>query len=367
MTKVFNTPFKTNLQLKRYPHRAQEVLQAWDSADELILEHLSSTEYQGKKILILNDGFGALSCALEDQDITTYADSYLSHKAIQLNSQGRVQPVSRLDEISGTFDIVLTPIPKNMSFFEDMLCHVSHHLHPGSKIICGYMIKHQAKASFELLNQLIGVTRTTLAQKKARLILASFERAESVSPYPLQILLEGFKQPFVNHSNLFSREKLDIGTRFLLEHIPKGPFKKILDLGCANGVIGIAAKVNNPQAELIFSDESQMAILSARANYEGRFSDPARFVWTNCYEKEEPFSVDLVLCNPPFHQGNTVGDFAARQMFKDAHHALTPGGRLRIVGNSHLKYSNVLKNIFGNSEIVAKNAKFTIVDAVKPS
>lgn len=355
--------FKQNL--RRYPDDQQSTLQAWDSADELILQHLSQVNLKGKRILILNDSFGALSCALEGYDITSYTDSYLSFKSIQFNSEKKIQPLNQISDLSGIYDYVLVRIPKNMSFFEDILCHLSHHLHLSSKIICGYMIKHQAKASFDLLNKYIGETSTSLAQKKARLIFACFQRTAVSSPYPLKVSIESFETSFVNHSNLFSREKLDIGTRFLLNHIPKGEYPIILDLGCANGVVGIAAKRLNPSAKLIFSDESQMAIQSAITNYNHFFSDEAEFHWTHCLEDQPTGRVNLVLCNPPFHQGHTLGDSIARQMFTDAHRALVAGGVLQVIGNSHLSYPILLKRIFGNSKIVATNPKFIIARAIK--
>jgi 23S rRNA (guanine1835-N2)-methyltransferase len=354
--------------LKRYPERKKELLQAWDSADELILKHLKETELpnKGKRILILGDQFGALSCALAELAVTSYTDSFLSFKAIQLNSKERVQPISQLGEMTGIYDLVLIRVPKNMSFFEDMLCQLSAHLGADSKVICGYMVKHQAKASFELLNKYIGETTTSLAQKKARLIFASFQRAPATSPYPIQVPIEGFKTPFTHHSNLFSREKLDIGTRFLLENLPKGKFPTILDLGCGNGLVGIAAKRLNPSSKLIFTDESQMAIQSAKLNFTNYFpGEKAEFHWTNCFEDARPGSVDLVLCNPPFHQGNALGDQIAWQMFRDSHRALSIKGTIRVIGNTHLKYQTVLKRVFGNSRLVATNSKFMIVDAVK--
>ncbi|MEO7164836.1 MAG: methyltransferase, partial [Bdellovibrionia bacterium] len=67
----------------------------------------------------------------------------------------------------------------------------------------------------------------------------------------------------------------------------------------------------------------------------------------------------------PFHQGNTLGDFIAYQMLSDSYHALTEGGKIRVIGNSNLHYPIMLKKIFGNSQIVAKNNKFTIADAIK--
>ena len=135
-------------------------------------------------------------------------------------------------------------------------------------------------------------------------------------------------------------------------------------MGCANGLVGIQAKKLNPQAKIIFSDESQMAILSAQTNYKQFFSDEAEFLWTNCYENQEKDSLDLVICNPPFHQSNTIGDFIALQMFNDAKDALHKGGILRVVGNSHLGYQVKLKKIFGNSRVIATNTKFMVVDSV---
>jgi len=212
---------------------------------------------------------------------------------------------------------------------------------------------------------LIGKTHTSLARKKARLIFAGFEREPSRSPYPLSVEIEGYEKPFMNHSGLFSREKLDIGTRFFLDHIPKGEFHSILDLGCANGIIAIAARFAHPSALVAMSDDSYMAVLSARENFGAYFGGKPDVRWMNCIENAKPGSFDLVLCNPPFHQGNTMGDFVAWQMFKDAFHALAPGGTLRIIGNSHLMYQQRLRDIFGNSEIVAQNQKFIVADAIK--
>lgn len=351
--------------LKRYPFRKNDLLQAWDSADELMLQHIRESDLTGKRILIINDHFGALSSGLMDFAIATYTDSYVSHMGITLNTHEKIRPLNSLSGLDGIYDIVLIQIPKNMSYFEDILCRLTHHLDKNSRIICGSMVKHLAPTSFDLLNKYIGATTTSLAVKKARLVFAGFEKTPSASPYPISLQVENFEVPFTNHSNLFSRDKLDIGTRFFLEHIPRGDFQTILDLGCANGIVGISAKKLNPDAEIIFSDESAMAIESAKANYARNFSDEAEFIWTNCFENQPRNSLDLILCNPPFHQGTTVGDFIAQQMFEDAHSSLKPGGHLRVIGNSHLAYQVKLKKLFGNSKIVATNNKFMICDARK--
>lgn len=351
--------------IKRYPLQTNETLQGWDSADELILSRARSLDLIGKRILILNDNFGALSVSLEDLRPVTYTDSFVSAKAIELNSERKIIPLHDLESIEGTFDLILIRIPKNMSFFEDQLCHLTGHLHTESKIICASMVKHLAPTSFDLLNKYIGTTTTSLAEKKARLIFADFQKSQVISPFPQSIKLDGFEKLFLNHSNLFSRDKLDIGSRFFLDHVPSGNVQKILDLGCANGVIGIKAKMLNPKAQIIFSDESWMAIKSAKENYRSHFDDEAEFVWTNCFEDKPVQDFDLVLCNPPFHQQTTIGDFIAWQMFKDSFKVLKASGSLIVIGNSHLGYQIKMKKIFGNAQIVATNQKFIICESGK--
>lgn len=354
------------MNLSRYPVKKNDPLQAWDSADELMLSHMKTLELAGKRILIINDHFGALSVGLAEFDCLTYTDSFVSMKGIELNGKNRIQVINSLSLLSGVYDYVLIKTPKNMSYFEDILCYLSFHLASHSKLICGSMVKHLSAISFDLLNKYIGATTTSLAQKKARLVFASFERSAVTSAYPMKVKLDGMEREFTHHSNLFSREKLDIGTRFFLEHIPKGNFSRVLDLGCANGIIGIKAKLENPQTKILFSDDSAMAIESARTNYQHYFSDSAEFFWTNCFENQPAGTLDLVLCNPPFHQGNTIGDFIAWQMFQDARHALMKGGVLRVIGNSHLAYQVKVKKIFGNAKVIATNNKFTVIEAFSP-
>jgi 23S rRNA (guanine1835-N2)-methyltransferase len=77
----------------------------------------------------------------------------------------------------------------------------------------------------------------------------------------------------------------------------------------------------------------------------------------------EPASADLILCNPPFHQQNTVGDQIANSMFKESRKVLRKGGELWVIGNRHLNYHVNLNRLFGAHSVVASNAKFVILKA----
>ena len=76
-----------------------------------------------------------------------------------------------------------------------------------------------------------------------------------------------------------------------------------------------------------------------------------------------PDSVDIILCNPPFHQQNAIGDQIANSMIKAAKNVLRKGGALWIVGNRHLNYQITLKRVFGSFHLVAENKKFVILKA----
>lgn len=353
-------------ELKRYPVLKNDSLQAYNAADKLLLEHLETFDLSVLNILIVNDHFGALSCNLYDYNITSYTDSFISYKSILLNSKNKIKPINELNVLSEEYDLVLVCLPKNLSFFEDILIKLSHLLKPHTQIICTGMVKHISNGYFDLLQKYIGETSTSLAKKKARLIFSSFEKGTSTPVYPKEIRVDGFDKKFTQYSNIFSREKLDIGTRFFLDHLPKGNYNNILDLGCANGIIGIKAKILNSYSKIHFSDESMMAIKSAKENFAKYFpNDDGKFYWTNSFEDGETNSMDLVLCNPPFHQSHTIGDFIAWQMFKDARRVLKPKGELFVIGNGHLNYHLSLKKLFGSYEKIASNKKFNIFKVIK--
>lgn len=70
-----------SLTLQRFPATDDvNPLQAWEAADEYLLQQLDDTEIRGP-VLILNDAFGALSCALAEHKPYSIGDSYISELA----------------------------------------------------------------------------------------------------------------------------------------------------------------------------------------------------------------------------------------------------------------------------------------------
>ncbi|CAI1765261.1 MULTISPECIES: 23S rRNA (guanine(1835)-N(2))-methyltransferase RlmG [Serratia] len=364
------------LELERYPQQEESTqLQAWEAADEYLLQQLENVDIGGRPVLIFNDNFGTLACALHAHRPYSVSDSYMSQLATRHNLKlngldpEQVTLLDSLAELPAAPAVVLIRVPKALALLEQQLRALRHVVTEDTLIVAGAKARDVHTSTMQLFEKVLGPTRTSLAWKKARLIFC--QAADIVPPAAAETTdwpLDGTDWLIHNHANVFSRGSLDIGARLFMEHLPRGLNGHIVDLGCGNGVIGLTALAQNPEAQVTFVDESYMAVASSELNVEHNLPqelDRCQFEVNNSLAGIERESVQAVLCNPPFHQQHAITDHTAWQMFCDAKRCLQVGGELRIVGNRHLDYHQKLKRLFGNCTLVASNKKFVILRAVK--
>lgn len=364
-------------ELQRLPRRNNEKLRAWDAADEYLLEYLSANVEltESSNILILNDSFGAIAVAFNQFKPTAISDSCLSQQATLQNlvtnklSTQSVQLRNSLDWPEQKFDLILIKIPKTLALFEDQLIHLQQMITKGSIVIAAGMIKTMPTSTWKLMERYLGVTKPSLAKKKARLIFTDLDAdiEPGQNPYPVYYQLENTEYQICNHANVFSRDSLDIGTRFLLQHLPNNlDAKNIVDLGCGNGVVGLMLAKLYGEATLYFVDESYMAVASAKENFQLAFAGrQANFNVTDGLIDFTANSMDLIVCNPPFHQQHSIGNQIALSMFRHSYRVLNKGGQLWVIGNRHLGYHLDLKKIFKQCTEISSNKKFVIWRVIK--
>lgn len=364
-----------SLTLKRFPQTDDvNPLLAWEAADEYLLQQLDETEIRGP-VLILNDTFGALSCALAEHSPYSIGDSYLSELGTRENLRYNGIAESSVTFLDSTADypqapgMVLIKVPKTLALLEQQLRALRKVVTAQTRIIAGAKARDIHTSTLELFEKVLGPTTTTLAWKKARLINCTFSHPQLAdAPQTLSWKLEDTGWTIHNHANVFSRTGLDIGARFFMQHLPENLDGEIVDLGCGNGVIGLSLLAKNPQANVVFVDESPMAVDSSRLNVETNLPEAferCEFMINNALSGVEPFRFNAVFCNPPFHQKHALTDNIAWEMFHHARRCLKINGELYIVANRHLDYFHKLKKIFGNCATIATNNKFVILKAVK--
>jgi len=167
---------------------------------------------------------------------------------------------------------------------------------------------------------------------------------------------------------VFARAKLDIGSRLLLPVIERkiadlAPGARVLDLACGNGVLGLTALARNPALEIAFADVSSQAVASARQNILTAFPDAVASFYHSDGIPEAADRYDLVLLNPPFHEGGVVGDHIALRLFSQVARHLSPGGCMLLVGNRHLGYHRSLRHYFGQVRQLDADPKFVVFEA----
>lgn len=367
------------LTLARFPDDPRDRLRAWDASDEYLLRHLREVPLSGT-VVVLGDRWGALVTALAAHGPTQITDSYLSQEATRANlarngvKTGAVRLLTTQDPPPGRIDVLLVRVPKSLALLEDQLLRLAPGVHEDTVVVGTGMVKEIHTSTLKLFERIIGPTRTSLAEKKARLIFSTPDPSgeTAATPWPYSYALpEGIGpvsgRTVVNHAGVFCADRLDIGTRFFLGHLPDSRGgRRVVDLGCGNGVVGTAVALANPQAEVLFVDESFQAVASAEATYKANdVPGHAEFRVGDGLSGVPDGSVDLVLNNPPFHSHQATTDATARRMFADARRALRPGGELWVVGNRHLGYHVTLRRLFGNSELVAGDPKFVVLRAVR--
>ncbi|MCF6289093.1 MAG: methyltransferase [Proteobacteria bacterium] len=364
-----HSKFNNTLKLYRYPRSKQQNLQAWDAADEYLFEHILTydTPQAKQRMLIFNDSFGALSLALQKFQPDVVTDSIVSKIAIIKNAElNKIQTANLFHSLSdhtGKYDYVLIKLPKTLDYLRYFLTKIRLHIDDNTKVIVAGMIKFMPKTVWQALEDLLGNTTTSLAKKKARLIFVKVEKNIQQTPFPTSFQLKNSNLKIFNHANVFSKQSLDIGTRFLLQNLPKlADIKTIIDLGCGNGIVGLHLTQQYPQAQITFTDESYMAVASAKltAEYNLKTISQHHFMVNNCLDGFTKKSVDLIVCNPPFHQSHSIGLNTAVQMLQQSFSTLKQGGHFIVVANRHLPYYSHLKRIFANVVIIASNHKFNI-------
>ena len=74
---------------------------------------------------------------------------------------------------------------------------------------------------------------------------------------------------------------------------------KIIDIGTGSGCIAITLAVELPQAKLFATDVSARALEVATANAQ-KFSANVTFIHNNILTQKLPFTVDVIVSNPPY-------------------------------------------------------------------
>ena len=161
---------------------------------------------------------------------------------------------------------------------------------------------------------------------------------------------------------VFSRDGLDVGSQLLLSTFTPHTKGKVLDVGCGAGVLSTVLASHSPKVRLTLCDVSAPAIEASKATLAANGLEGDVFA-SNVFS-DVTGRFDMIISNPPFHDGLQTSLEAAQVLIRGAVRHLNSGGELRIVANAFLPYPAVLDEIFGFHEVLAQTGRFKVYRTV---
>ncbi|MBT9582074.1 class I SAM-dependent methyltransferase [bacterium] len=182
---------------------------------------------------------------------------------------------------------------------------------------------------------------SALSKHKCRLLQLSAEHLPNQGD-PLELRPPNAQADFVSCPGLFSWDRLDPGSQFLTQHLPKSLPGCGADLGCGPGLLGRQLLTRGCQ-RLDLIDVDQRAVQASLQNCGG---DPrVRALWLDLVSERPPGGYAWVTLNPPFHGSGRENRALGVAMLGRAVESLKPSGQLWLVANQHLPYPQVLASM----------------------
>ena len=162
---------------------------------------------------------------------------------------------------------------------------------------------------------------------------------------------------------VFSHGRLDLGTKLLLENLEGLPAGHYLDFGCGAGVVGSFLKKLYPDAQVSMLDVDAFAVYSSQLTLAANQLEATTIAGDGIHAA--PKQLAAIISNPPFHQGVHTQYETTETLLREAAAHLQPGGELRIVANSFLKYPPLIEQHLGPCTVLAERDGFKIYRAIR--
>lgn len=373
--------------LRRFPDVEAPNLQAWDATDRLLLDTAfgmpaAGLLAQGRRLAIVGDRYGALTLGAltlggrgpdaapvrVHQDLIT-GERALRHNADALAITGFEQLPLGPGLLAGA-SVVLVQLPKSLGELEEIAHAVARHCAPDVVLLAGGRVKHMSVGMNAVLERYFSEVQPQLARQKSRILLARGPKPAAGSPpFPVSAHIAELGLTVCSRGAVFAGPGLDIGTRFLLDFLPRMPHvRHAVDLGCGTGILAAMYARSHPGSRVTATDQSAAAVDSARATARANgLQDQIDVLQDDAMESLPAASADLILLNPPFHIGAAVHAGAGTKLIEAAGRVLAPGGELWTVFNSNLHYRPALERLVGPTREVGRNPKFTVTASIRKS
>lgn len=164
----------------------------------------------------------------------------------------------------------------------------------------------------------------------------------------------------------FGWNKIDQGSEYLISEVmpllSTINIEHCLDLGCGYGYLTIASQDLSIKQHTL-TDNNAAALATAKANCTRLHINADVIAGDAGAQLQNRF--DLILCNPPFHQGFSVDGDLTDKFLRNAAKLLTENGVAYFVINQFIALEKKALPFFKHVNLIAQNKSFKVIELRK--
>ncbi|EMF2955540.1 16S rRNA (guanine(1207)-N(2))-methyltransferase RsmC [Salmonella enterica] len=335
-------------------------MSAFTPASEVLLRH--SDDFEQSRILFAGDLQDDLPARFECAASRAHTQQFHHWQVLsrQMGDNVRFSLVAQASDVAGC-DTLIYYWPKNKPEAQFQLMNILSLMPSGVDVFVvgenrsGVRSAEPMLADYAPLNKVDSARRCGLyhgrLEKQPQFSLESWWAEYNIDGLTIKTL-----------PGVFSRDGLDVGSQLLLSTLTPHTKGKVLDVGCGAGVLSAALASHSPKVRLTQCDVSAPAVEASRATLAANGLEGEVFASNVFSEVKGRF--DMIISNPPFHDGMQTSLDAAQTLIRGAVRHLNSGGELRIVANAFLPYPKILDETFGFHEVIAQTGRFKVYRTV---
>ncbi len=195
-----------------------------------------------------------------------------------------------------------------------------------------------------------------------------------VRPESVEALVAAFRKTvatvdgrFQAAPGMFSHDRIDAGSELLAGRLPEDFDGTAADFGAGWGYLSVELAMRARKLKSIDLFEADFQALDyAKRNLALNCPDVrANYRWHDMASEAVSGKYDLIVMNPPFHEGHVAEPGLGQSFIRKAGEALKNGGELLMVANRGLPYETVLAQYFRSHGETCRNARYKVLWAKK--
>lgn len=281
---------------------------------------------------------------------------------------GGLRVTTRLE---GTYEVGLCVLtPHRLENYANIARGYAH-LAPGGTLVCAGQNTIGA-ATYEKAVARLTEIRGRVSKAKCRVFWGTRSVAGASDQTWTEWLSLGEPKPIANGAfksvpGIFSWDRIDPGSDFLLANLPRGIEGVVADLGAGWGYLSASLLSRYDRIrQLDLFEAEKLALDLAEDNLAAAAAGRSvGYHWSDVRDGVGRGKYDWVVTNPPFHREGAQDVDLGVRFLSVAAEALRTGGHLVCVANRHLPYERELRSSFSTTSVLAENGSFKVLLARK--